>query len=91
MWESIKNFFGFGKKEQIAAVVEVRNVSPVKAEVKTEITKNQSLKKSKAAKTKHVEKSEAKITAKDIKAKVKKEEPKVKKTSKPSKAKSKTN
>ena len=67
MWESIKKFFGFGKSEAvvIAPVVEAKAAAP---------------KKAKAPKAKPEGKEEVKLTAKEIKAKVKKEAPKAEKS-----------
>lgn len=95
MWKSIKKFFGFGNKQATVEIkVEANIVEPIKAEVsivspiKTETPKAETSKKSKTSKPKLVDKPEVKVTAKDIKSKVKKEEPKVKKTSKLRKPKS---
>ena len=68
------------------------NDTPIVAPVKAEAPKVEAPKKPKTPKAKPVDKPEAKVTAKDIKAKVKKEETKVEKTtSKPRKPKSKAN
>lgn len=75
MWESIKNFFGFGKKE--VAVEPVVEKVPVKL-VEEVTQKVESPKKPK---------SEEKVTAKEIKSKAKKENqtPKTTTESKPKK------
>jgi hypothetical protein len=75
MWESIKNFFGFGKKEvTVEPVIEKASVKLVE-EVSRKV---ESLKKPK---------SEEKVTAKEIKSKAKKETggPKTTTESKPKK------
>jgi hypothetical protein len=102
MWESIKNFFGFGKKEEVVVPVFEGKAEPKVVETPVETLKVEAPetpkapKKSKAPKAKPVSKEEVKVTVKDIKAKVKKEAPKaeapkaeVKKASKPRKPKSK--
>jgi|688.fasta_scaffold1126491_1 hypothetical protein len=103
MWESIKNFFGFGKKEEVVVPVfdgkaepKVVTEAPKADAPKVEEVKAEAPKKPRAPKAKPVAKEESKVTAKDIKAKVKKEAPKteaksaeVKKVSKPRKPKSK--
>ena len=68
MWESIKNFFGFGKKEVIVETPVV-----LKEAIESEISKPKTTKKPKSTKVTVVDKVETKVTAKEIKAKVKKE------------------
>jgi hypothetical protein len=82
MWESIKNFFGFGKKEEVVVPVFEGKAEPKVVETPVETLKVEAPetpkapKKSKAPKAKPVSKEEVKVTVKDIKAKVKKEAPK---------------
>ena len=108
MWESIKKFFGFGEKGKAVEVtieakvtssskvetpkVEAKVETP-KVEAKVETPKVEVAKRPKTRKkVKSVDKSEAKVTAKDIKSIVTKEEPKVNtKSSKSRKPKSKVN
>ena len=108
MWESIKKFFGFGEKGKAVEVtieakvtssskvetpkVEAKVETP-KVEAKVETPKVEVAKRPKTRKkVKSVDKSEAKVSAKDIKSIVTKEEPKVNtKSSKSRKPKSKVN
>jgi hypothetical protein len=88
MWESIKRFFGFGKKEEVVTVA-----TEVKAELNIEVpvVKVEAPRKPKAPKAPKVKsEAEVKVTAKEIKSKVKKE-PRVEKveSKKPSKKKTK--
>ena len=99
MWESIKKFFGFGEKGKAvevtieAKVTSSSKVETPKVEAKVETPKVEVAKRPKTRKkVKSVDKSEAKVTAKDIKSIVTKEEPKVNtKSSKSRKPKSKVN
>lgn len=68
MWESIKNFFGFGKKRVIVETPVV-----LKEAIESEISKPKTTKKPKSTKVTVEDKVETKVTAKEIKAKVKKE------------------
>lgn len=108
MWEAIKKFFGFGEKGKAVEVtieakvtssakvetpkVEAKVETP-KVEAKVETPKVEVAKRPKTRKkVKSVDKSEAKVTAKDIKSIVIKEETKVNtKSSKSRKPKSKVN
>lgn len=69
MWESIKRFFGFGKKEKVDAPVFEGKTEP--KVVEAPVVKVETPKKTKAPKAKPT--TEEKVTAKEIKAKVKKE------------------
>ena len=104
MWESIKKFFGFGEKgKAVEVTIEAKVTSSSKVETpkveakvetpKVETPKVEVAKRPKTRKkVKSVDKSEAKVTAKDIKSIVTKEEPKVNtKSSKSRKPKSKVN
>jgi hypothetical protein len=99
MWEAIKKFFGFGEKGKAvevtieAKVTSSAKVETPKVEAKVETPKVEVAKRPKTRKkVKSVDKSEAKVTAKDIKSIVTKEEPKVNtKSSKSRKPKSKVN
>ena len=84
MWESIKKLFGFGKKEEVVVEAVVVKSEPVVEKVaqKVEAPKTEAPKAPKKPKAPKAPKAkeEVKVTAKEIKAKVKKENPVAEKT-----------